>query len=384
MISDDTFLPLALHRCDRFVARTMNWLYDHLRFVPDFRQLVLCDALQNREEFPELDAWCLNPQSFVRRVWRKLAGHRPYFVDRIRVSARHPRVLHSHFGYVAVEDFGLQEALGIPWLVGFYGADIYQLGLQPQWQEIYQRLFARLSCVLALGPVMAGRLQKLGCPPDKVRVHPLGVEVDSLPFQPRVLRSGEPLRILFAGTFREKKGIPYVLEGISSAHRRGVKLHLHLVAGEMGKSGEEETREATFATIRRLGIEHLVTWSPLLPFRDLLQLGLNCHLFLAPSVTASDGDCEGTPFVLQQMMATGMPTIATAHSDIPFIFGDLKPTLVPERDSRAIADRLQFYVENPEHLTSDGLAMRTRIRSAFDVRHRAAQLARIYRSLIAQ
>ncbi len=374
--------PLVLHRCDRFVARTMNWLYDHLRFVPNVRQLVLCDSLQNRDEFPELDAWCVNPHSFARRVWRKLAGHRPYLVDLMRVKAHRPRVLHSHFGYVATEDFGLQEALGVPWLTGFYGADVYQLGLQPQWQETYNRLFERLSYALALGPVMADRLQKLGCPPDKVIVHPLGVEVDNLPFRPRVLRSGEPLKLLFAGTFREKKGIQYVLEGVSAAHRRGVKLHLHLVAGAMGKSGDEETRDAAFATIRRLGIEHVVTCSPLLPFQELLGLSLKCHLFVAPSVTASNGDCEGTPFVLQQMMATGMPALATVHSDIPFIFGDLKHLLVPERDSNAIADRLQYYAENPEELITDGAAMRNRIRSAFDVRHCASQLAGIYRSLI--
>jgi colanic acid/amylovoran biosynthesis glycosyltransferase len=150
----------------------------------------------------------------------------------------------------------------------------------------------------------------------------------------------------------------------------------------MGKSGEEETRDAAFATIRRFGIEHLVTWSPLLPFHELLRLGLDCHLFVAPSVTASNGDCEGTPFVLQQMMATGMPAIATVHSDIPFIFGDLKHLLVPERDSGAIADRLQQYAEDPDRLISDGVAMRNRIRSAFDVRHCAARLAEIYQSLI--
>jgi colanic acid/amylovoran biosynthesis glycosyltransferase len=377
-----TMPPVVLHRCDRFVARTMNWLYDHLRFVPDVRQLVLCDSLQNRDEFPELEAWCLNPHSVARRLWRKLAGHRPYIVDLMRLKARHPRVLHSHFGYVGVEDFTLQEALGIPWLVGFYGADVYQLGLHSEWQETYQRLFERVSFALALGPVMAERLQKLGCLSEKVKVHPLGVEVEALPFQPRVLKPGEPLRLLFAGTFREKKGIQYVLDGVALAHRRGVKLHLDLVAGEMGKSGEEETRDAAFATIRRLGIEHVVTYSPLLPFQKLLRLSLHCHLFLTPSVTAANGDCEGTPFVLQQMMATGMPAIATVHSDIPFIFGELKHLLVPERDSNAIADRLQYYAENPERVVSDGVAMRNRIRSAFDVRHCASQLAGIYGSLI--
>ncbi len=53
--------PVALQRIDRFVGRTMNWFYDHMRFVPRHRPVVICDALENRAEFPELDAIVLDP-----------------------------------------------------------------------------------------------------------------------------------------------------------------------------------------------------------------------------------------------------------------------------------------------------------------------------------
>src|SRR2546425_557328 len=43
--------PVALQRCDAFVGRTTNWLYDHLRFVPRYTPLVLCDNLMLRDEF---------------------------------------------------------------------------------------------------------------------------------------------------------------------------------------------------------------------------------------------------------------------------------------------------------------------------------------------
>ena len=52
-----TRLPVAVQRCDRFVARTMNWLYDHLRFVPRYDPLVVTNSLENRAEFPLLTAW---------------------------------------------------------------------------------------------------------------------------------------------------------------------------------------------------------------------------------------------------------------------------------------------------------------------------------------
>ncbi len=61
--------PVAIQRCDTFVSRTQNWMYDHLRFVLNYTPLVLCDALENREEFPELEAWLLDREELL---WRSV------------------------------------------------------------------------------------------------------------------------------------------------------------------------------------------------------------------------------------------------------------------------------------------------------------------------
>ena len=52
----------------------MNWLYDHLRCVPRHSQLVVTDELENREEFPELEAIAVNKNSLSRSLWRRLLG----------------------------------------------------------------------------------------------------------------------------------------------------------------------------------------------------------------------------------------------------------------------------------------------------------------------
>jgi hypothetical protein len=82
--------------------------------------------------------------------------------------------------------------------------------------------------------------------------------------------------------------------------------------------------------------------------------------------------------VLQQMMATAMPCIATMHSDIPYIFGEYSDLLVPERDAVAIADRIQRYVDDPDLLITDGTALRDRMRSAFDVDSCSVGLSNLY------
>jgi colanic acid/amylovoran biosynthesis glycosyltransferase len=370
--------PVSLQRCDQFVGRTMNWLYDHLRFVPRYTPFVICDTLLNREEFSELDAWRINHNGLPRRVWRRLAGDRVYLFDRQRLRLLAARVLHSHFGYVALGDFTLHRMLQVPWFVGFYGADVYTCVGRPQWEDRYGRLFEQVTRVLALGPEMKNQLEQLGCPKEKVIVHPLGVDVQNLPSKLRVLGRGETLKILFAGTYREKKGLQYVIEAAAIARRAGLRFKLCVVGDEGEKPGDRETKEAVFQLVRRLDLEDIVVHYPFLRFEELVSLALRSHIFVGPSVTAVDGDAEGTPFVLQQMMATGMPAIATMHSDIPYLFGEHAHLLVPERDARAIADRLQRYADEPDSLVTDGTALRDRISHAFDVSQCAAGLSDLY------
>lgn len=369
---------VALQRTDRFVGRTMNWLYDHLRAVRRHRCAVLCDQLQNRGEFPELQARALKPNRLSRRIWRRIAGPRLFPTDSRWVRRLAPGIFHSHFGYVAAADVDLAKAVGVPWVVSFYGADVYQLPRHAEWRRRYRSVFDRACRVLALGPAMAERLVEVGCPTTKVVVHALGVEVNDLPVEVRVLRSGEPLRLLFAGSFREKKGIPYIMEAVARVHRIPIRVELHLVGDATAKPGDRETKDAVLERIRELGLENVVIQYPMMRFAELIALARRCHLFLAPSVTSSDGDAEGTPFVLQQMMATGMSCIATLHSDVPYIFGPHRAMLVPERDSSAIAERLVAYARNPGMLIEHGQLLGEQIRRDFDVRVCADRLSSVY------
>ena len=63
-------------------------------------------------------------------------------------------------------------------------------------------------------------------------------------------------------------------------------------------------------------------------------------VFLAPSVTASNGDTEGgAPVAIIEMSASGMPIVSTNHCDIPSVVLDgvtgLLATSATPRDSRS-------------------------------------------------
>ncbi len=349
--------PAALERCDRFVARTMNWMYDHLRVLTRCSPLILTDHVENRSESAELKAWQWRPETLPRRVWHKPRGSEPWPPDLHRLRRGEPVLLHSHFGWVATGDHTLREAMELPWIVGIYGAEAYELPRNPAWRP---------------------QLEALGCDREKLVVHNLGVDLDALHFKARVRSPDEPLWILFAGTFREKKGVPDLIDALHLLEGNGVPVHLELVGDAAMKPGDAETKAEILARIRRWGLEDAVTRHPFLPFGELVELARHCHVLATPSVTAASGDAEGTVFITQQTMATGMPVVATRHADIPYTFGDLADSLVPERDPPALAAALRRYVEVPDALTTDGARVRRHAEENLDLRKAAEALARIY------
>lgn len=373
--------PVALQRIDRFVGRTMNWFYDHMRFVPRHRPVIICTDLENRDEFPELEAHLLTGRRLGVRIWNKLASRALYPPDAALLRSKSPIVFHSHLGYVATTDSRYVHSLALPWVVSFYGADVYLLGREAQWIEDYQPVFARADRVLSLGPAMSAGLTAMGCDPRKIVIHPLGVDAVSMPHRPRQRAPEEPLRILFAGTFREKKGTTYLVEAAATLRRRGVPFTLTLVGDAAGRAGDQEYKAHLLEQIGRHGLADLVTHHKWLRFGDLVQLGLSSHVFVVPSVTAADGDAEGTPAVMGQMMATAMPTIATRHSDIPYTFGPYAYRLVPERDPDALVHALQRYYDEPDAMTREGQEYRQQIIQTFDTRICAAALSTVYESL---
>jgi colanic acid/amylovoran biosynthesis glycosyltransferase len=98
-------------------------------------------------------------------------------------------------------------------------------------------------------------------------------------------------------------------------------------------------------------------------------------------VTAADGDQEGTPTVLIEALARGLPVLSTWHSAIPEVVQDgVSGHLVEERDVPDLAAKLRTLVEERERWPEMGRAGHDHIRSHFDIDKLCADLTKIYHS----
>jgi colanic acid/amylovoran biosynthesis glycosyltransferase len=108
------------------------------------------------------------------------------------------------------------------------------------------------------------------------------------------------------------------------------------------------------------------------------------HVFVLASVTAADGDEEGTPVSLLEAQASGLPVVSTLHAGIPEIVTDgVSGRLVEERDADALAASLRELATQPQRWERMGRAGRERIEESYDAGRCVEALEAIYREAIA-
>lgn len=379
----------VLHAFPTWLPQTQTWMHSQ---VLELQRLgvnahVVCERTENLDQFGVANIHSLADEPKWRQVWDKglrklrLRRHLAHLVQVGRdINAN---IVHSHFGNVAWANLGAVKRIGVRHVVTFYGLDVNKLPMQqPVWRDRYAELFEHANLFLCEGSHMAQSLVKLGCPAAKVHVQHLGVDVERINFQPRCWQSGETLKVLIAASFREKKGIPYAIEALGRLRER-VAIEVTIIgdAGAEPESQVEKTR--ILAALEQTG---LAAHTRLLGYQShavMLQEAYAHHIFLHPSVTASDGDTEGgAPVCITEMLATGMPVVSTWHCDIPEVVGPaFHAFLAKERDSQGLSDCLTKLMEQPEQWEALARAGRQRVETEYHRVRQAARLAAHYKAV---
>ncbi len=94
---------------------------------------------------------------------------------------------------------------------------------------------------------------------------------------------------------------------------------------------------------------------------------------------------EGSPNVLLEAMAAGVPIVTTAVGGIPEIVSDREHALlVPPRDPAAMAEAIDSVLSNPDAAEKLAIAARTLAATEYSPEGRARSLVELYRSVLRQ
>lgn len=288
-------------------------------------------------------------------------------------------IVHCHFGPngnlgVLLKDIGAIQGKII---ATFHG---YDATSHPKiyGKRVYKDLFQKVDLVTVNSDFIKSKVKQLGCNEGKIIKLPVGLNTIEFFFKEKNIKPGHIIKILTVARLVEKKGVEYSIKAVAKVIKNYPNIKYYIV-------GDGPLRDRLQELIEQLGVINMVKLLGWKNQDEIRQLYSEAHIFILSSVTASNGDQEGQGLVLQEAQAMGLPVISTLHNGIPDSVLDGKSGfLVPEKDVNALAERLEFLIENPEMWSEMGRAGREYVEENFDINKLNDRLVKIYQQLLKQ
>ncbi len=375
---------VAVIRSD-FLPYTETFIHDQLRMHVRYAPEVFCRKRRNADQFSGYPVNAVEELPGRRRPLRASlyrATQRSPHLDRLFAAGGFD-LIHAHFFKNALYGMRWSRVHHTPLVVTLHGADVALLTglarLSPQRLPVWLsrgRIFRDTQMFLAVSNELRDLIVELGCPPGKVVVHRLGVDVDR--FSPDMdLRPTERPEVLMVGRFVEKKGHEDGFRAAALARDAGLDFRLKIL-------GAGRLRARYESLVRSLGLEDRVVFGGTVRHDQMAQALCGASLLMAPSVVATNQDREGAPQTLKEAAACGVPVVGTWHGGIPDIIEDeVTGFLVPERNVEALGQRLIQLLRSPDLGEQLGRAAREKMEREYDLRTRSSALEELYDAALA-
>jgi colanic acid/amylovoran biosynthesis glycosyltransferase len=311
-----------------------------------------------------------------RRTLRSIVRKRLYWKTGIaprfhRAAAEAGAALiHAHFGPDGMTAARIAEQLGLPLIVTLHGYDVTIPRKSP---TTYARLWERASLFLCVSKFIRDRAIEAGFPPEKLRVHSIGIDLSQ--FNPNGTHA-RPDSILFVSRLVQKKGCEYLLRAMEIVQRTRPGAELTVIGDGVLKPQLEELAKNLGVRSRFMGGQ------PSYVVRKALQ---STRVFCVPSVTADNGDSEGLGMVFAEAQAMGVPVASFEHGGIPEIVQNgISGFLAPERDHVRLAEGILRYLSDDLFWQQSRMRGIDWIQNRFNIETHTAELEAIYSDVISR
>jgi glycosyltransferase involved in cell wall biosynthesis len=224
----------------------------------------------------------------------------------------------------------------------------------------------RATATQAISSRIAAELERCGFPRERIVLLPNAVDLSRFRARSLDRKPGEPFTVVFVGRLVDEKGLPTLLDAWAEAFGDKRDVRLKLV-------GEGPNEGALRARARALGIDGAVE---LTGFLDRVEEALaDAHVGVLPS------RIEGLSNVLLEMMACGLPTIASQVSGSEdFVVTGRNGWLFPVGDVKALAGHLRSaYALSGEQLAEMGRQARADVEAKAALDTVIGRLLSLYR-----
>jgi len=235
-------------------------------------------------------------------------------------------IVHAHW---LIPQGIVQSFFKKPYIVTGHGGDVTSLN-KGIVKKLKERCLKEATDVTTVSQYLSEYMRELetSCKPHIIS---MGVDLKMFGSKYRMddfFGQKEKKVILFVGRLAEKKGVTYLIDAMKK-----IENAILVIVGE-GPLNNQLKKQALYKgdQIRFLGAKS---------HEELKTLLASADIFVAPSITANNGDSEGLGLVLLEAMASGLPVVATRTGGIVQIIEDgINGFLVEEKNSMQLAEAI--------------------------------------------
>jgi glycosyltransferase involved in cell wall biosynthesis len=277
-----------------------------------------------------------------------------------------PHVVHTHGYRPDIVDAGAARRLGIPTVTtvhGFTGGN---------WKNrLYERLQRRahrsFDAVVVVSRALVERLIQDGVPPHRIHVVQNAWQETAPPLERSAARralglSPDGFCVGWAGRLSGEKGPDVLLDALA---------HLTDLPVRVSFLGNGREQRSLAARARQLGVEQHIRWHGIAPDAG--------RYFAAFDVFVLSSRTEGTPMVLFEAMAAGVPIVTARVGGVPDVVSTAEAALVAPEDPLALAAALRAAYSNPAAGRERAHRARARLLTDFTTPPWLDRYAAIYR-----
>jgi glycosyltransferase involved in cell wall biosynthesis len=311
----------------------------------------------------------------LRKLFQTLTGYRSLFREakKTKPSLALVPVSQTTMGFVkdAFYILALRMA-GVPVLIQLRGSNF------KTWQQSANALtrfwvrfvLSRTEGVIVLGEKLRGLFEDFFSP-ERIHVAPNGADYPGL--YKKISRPKERLRVLYLSNFLPGKAFDTVLMAFSELTEESLELIAH------GSWDDEGFRQQCFSIASSANPAKIKIGEPVSGSEKWEVLnGADLFVFVPRHP-------EGHPWAIVEAMAAGLPVIATDRGAITeSIKNGENGFIIPADDPSALAEKLRFFVSNPERLGQMGSASRKLYEHHFTADKMAGRYIDIFEKAIAK
>lgn len=267
-----------------------------------------------------------------------------------------PAVVLAQYGPTGVRVMDACRRLSIPLIVCFRGFDANNHDTVAKYRDGYSRLFDQAAAIMAVSQPIRSKLIALGARPQQVHFNPSGADCER--FHGADPANAPPM-FLTVGRFVENKAPHLTIMAFAETQRHCPDARLHMI-------GDGPDLNFCRELARRLGVDGAIRFLGAQPHDVVRDQMRAARAVVHPSIVAATGDAEGTPVVVMEAGACGLPVVASRIGGIPdVVLHERTGLLVEQRDIFGMARQMQRLANNPQLASQLGAAAQQHIRRHF-------------------